>query len=55
LENKGKVVNYEMLAQTVYQDKVMSMDALRTLARRLRGKLEEDIIRNVVDEGYMVI
>jgi two-component system, OmpR family, response regulator len=55
LENKGKVVDYEMIAQIVYQDKVMSMDALRTLAKRLRGKLEEDIIRNIVDEGYMVV
>lgn len=55
LENKGKVVDYETIAERVYQDKVMSMDALRTLAKRLRGKLEEDIIKNIVDEGYMVV
>ena len=44
-----------MIDEIIYQDKTMSMDALRTLARRLRAKLADDIIKNVVDEGYMVV
>ena len=30
------------------------MDALRTLVRRLRAKLTDNIIENVIDEGYMI-
>jgi len=32
----------------------MSMDGLRALVRRLRVKLANEFIRNVLDEGYMI-
>lgn len=32
----------------------MSMDGLRALVRRLRMKLTEDIIQNVLEEGYKI-
>ena len=54
LENFAHIVNYEMIDNQVYQDKSMTMDALRALVRRLRAKLDEDIIQNVIDEGYKI-
>ena len=55
LDNLGLVVTYEMIGNYVYEDKPMSMDALRALVRRLRGKMEDDIIQNIIDEGYIIV
>ena len=54
LENQDTVVTYELIEEHVYQDKTMSMDGLRALVKRLRSKLADDIIKNVLDEGYSV-
>jgi DNA-binding response OmpR family regulator len=54
LKNKDLVTTYQMIDEFVYEDKTMSMDALRALVRRLRTKLEEDIIKNISDVGYSV-
>ena len=54
LENKGLLVTYEMIEESVYKDKLMSMDGLRALVRRLRLKLAEDIIENILEEGYTI-
>jgi len=54
LDNSDIVVTYEMIDNDVYKDRAMSMDGLRALIRRLRAKLADDIINNVVDEGYTV-
>lgn len=44
-----------MIERFVYEDKSMSMDALRALVRRLRTKMANDIIKNVMDEGYSIV
>jgi len=54
LENKGLIVTYAMIEDNVYQDKAMSMDSLRALVRRLRLKLVDDIIDNILEEGYTI-
>ncbi len=54
LDHLGLVVNYEMIQIYVYENKSMSMDALRALIRRLRSKLDDDIIENIIDEGYTI-
>lgn len=54
LENQETVVTYELIEEHVYQDKTMTMDGLRALVRRLRSKLADDIIKNILDEGYSV-
>jgi len=54
LDNLSLVVTYEMIENYVYENKRMSMDALRALIRRLRSKLSDDIIENVIDEGYTI-
>ena len=54
LDNLSLVVTYEMIENYVYENRRMSMDALRALVRRLRSKLSNDIIENVIDEGYTI-
>lgn len=55
LDNITLVVSYNMIDNYVYENKHMSMDALRALVRRLRFKLEDDIIKNIIDEGYSIL
>ena len=54
LNNKNSVTTYQMIDEFVYEDKLMSMDGLRALVRRLRTKLEDDVIKNVLEEGYTI-
>lgn len=54
LNNKEKVVTYSMIEDSVYKDKSMSMDGLRALVRRLRVKIADDTIQNVLEEGYII-
>lgn len=54
LNNLTFVVDYKRIEEHVYENSTMSMDALRTLVRRLRAKLLDDIIVNVIDEGYTI-
>ncbi len=53
-DNHGTVVTYAMIEAEVYKDKKMSMDGLRALVRRTRLKLADDIIKNVLEEGYTI-
>jgi len=52
LEKNNETVTYSMIEEKLYKDKSMSMDSLRALVRRLRMKLQDDMIENVLDEGY---
>ena len=54
LDNQTHTVTYDMIELDVYENNPMSMDALRTLVRRLRAKLADDIIENNIDEGYSI-
>jgi DNA-binding response OmpR family regulator len=52
LNKQNATVTYKIIEEYIYEDKSMSMDGLRALVRRLRVKLADDIIQNVLDEGY---
>ncbi len=54
LKNRNQVTTYQMIDEFVYEDKLMTMDGLRALIRRLRTKLEDDVIKNVLEEGYTI-
>ena len=54
LSNLSLIVTYEMIEHDVYENKRMSMDAIRALVRRLRTKLTDDIIENIIDVGYTI-
>ena len=50
-----RAVSYEEIACNVWQENSMSMDALRSLVRALRKKLEGDFLENVSGIGYRLI
>ena len=54
MDNQTHTVTYDMIEHDVYENKPMSMDALRALVRRLRAKLADDIIENTIEEGYCI-
>ena len=54
LNNKDLVTTYQMIDEFVYEDKTMTNDGIRALVKRLRGKLENDIIKNLPEEGYTI-
>lgn len=54
LEHRGHTVTYNKIENTVYKDKIMSTDSLRTLVKRLRKKLQHNFIETKIDEGYII-
>ncbi len=54
IEYKGNIVSYQTIEDRVYETKEMKIDTLRSLVKRVRAKMEEDIIENVIDEGYLI-
>jgi DNA-binding response OmpR family regulator len=52
LDNQDSIVTYQTIEEHVYDGNLMTMDALRALVRRLRLKLVDDIIKNIIEEGY---
>lgn len=43
-----------MIENSVYAESSMSMDGLGALVRRLRAKLADALIKNVLHEGYVI-
>jgi len=52
LKYRHQIVTYDMIESVVYEERYMSMDSLRAMVRRLRGKLSYDMIENVSNMGY---
>ncbi len=50
--NRQRVLNYEEIENTIWAYEGMSMDALRSLVRVLRKKLEGDFVENISGIGY---
>jgi DNA-binding response OmpR family regulator len=51
-QNHHRVVHYEEIESIVWDEEVMSKDALRALVRTLRIKLQGDYIDNISGFGY---
>ncbi|MDD5051812.1 MAG: response regulator [Sulfuricurvum sp.] len=54
LNKQRLIVPYNVIESMVWQDTLMSMDALRTLVRGIRKKTYPDIISNVNGIGYKI-
>jgi DNA-binding response OmpR family regulator len=54
LSKKRLIIPYEIIETVVWQDTLMSMDALRTLVRGIRKKVYPQIISNVNGIGYKI-
>lgn len=54
IKNMGNTISYSQIEDFVYDGKSKSSDAIRSLIKRLRKKLSEDLILNSLDEGYYI-
>ena len=54
IKNMGNTISYSQIEDFVYDGKSKSSDAIRSLIKRLRKKLSEDLISNSLDEGYYI-
>ncbi|MFA6188417.1 MAG: response regulator [Sulfuricurvum sp.] len=54
LHNRGQIIPYNLIEGSVWEDKAMSMDALRTLVGGIRKKTYPTIISNHNGTGYKI-
>ena len=54
IKNIGKTISYLQIEYFVYDGESKSSDAIRSLVKRVRKKLPEDLILNSLDEGYYI-
>lgn len=52
LKNKNRFVTYNEIENFVWQDSVMTKDALKTLIKNLKAKLPQNLISNLTGTGY---
>ncbi len=53
-KNQNRIVSYEEIEYFIWYDKVMSSDALKSLVRSLRNKIDKSIIENFSKQGYKI-
>lgn len=54
VDNRGSIVNYNLIEDVVYDGEYKTIDAIRSLVKRLRKKLPKDIIFTNLDQGYYI-
>lgn len=54
LHNRGQIIPYSLIESSVWEDKSMSMDALRTLVGGIRKKTYPSLISNHNGTGYKI-
>ncbi|MDX4049560.1 response regulator transcription factor [Aliarcobacter skirrowii] len=54
VDNRGSIVNYSLIEDVVYDGEYKTIDAIRSLVKRLRKKLPKDIIFTNLDQGYYI-
>jgi len=50
----GEVVTYDEIETYVYHGEYMSADAIKTLVKKLRKKLPDSAVKNIVNIGYQL-
>ena len=54
VDNMNKTMTYETIERLVWEGKPVNTATLRSLIRRVRSKLGEDVIENVTSTGYRI-
>lgn len=54
VKNHQRVITYKEIENFIWQDEYMSIDALRSLVRSLRKKLQGDLVENISGVGYRI-
>ena len=52
--NLGNIVSYEKIEYFIWGDKLVNQTALRALVKRLRKKVDKEIVKNVIGIGYRI-
>ncbi|WP_331774218.1 response regulator transcription factor [Sulfurospirillum sp. 1612] len=55
IQNKHRVVSYQEIQDYVWQDDIMSDDALKSLVRNIRQKFPKGCIKNLSGVGYRIL
>ena len=54
IKNKNRYVSYEEIENYVWNDSVMTKDALKTLVKNIKTKIPKDLILNLTNSGYKI-
>ena len=54
LKNKNRYVSYNEIENFVWDDSVMTKDALKTLVKNLKTKIPKNLILNLTNSGYKI-
>ena len=54
MRNINRVIEYDKIVLNVWGSRNIQVSTLRSLVRRVRDKLEDEIIENVSSKGYIV-
>lgn len=54
IKNKNRYVSYEEIENYVWNDSVMTKDALKTLVKNLKTKIPKNLILNLTNSGYKI-
>ena len=54
IKNKNRYVSYEEIENYVWDESVMTKDALKTLVKNLKSKIPKDLILNLTNSGYKI-
>jgi two-component system, OmpR family, response regulator VanR len=54
IKNKNRYVSYEEIENYVWNDNVMTKDALKTLVKNIKIKIPKDLIQNLTNSGYKI-
>ena len=54
IKNKNRYVSYEEIENYVWNDSVMTKDALKTLVKNIKTKIQKDLILNLTNSGYKI-
>lgn len=53
-KNKKRIITYEIIQEYIWNEKFMSDNALKVFIKELRKKLPINIIKNIINEGYIL-
>ena len=54
IKNKNRYVSYEEIENYVWNDNVMTKDAIKTLVKNIKTKIPKDLILNLTNSGYKI-
>lgn len=52
IKNRNNIITYDMLENNIWQENIMTLDAIRSQIKNLRNKTYKDIVTNISGVGY---